>query len=155
MGFKTKIIQQKVNGRFGAHITLGVEVNQQLILIDPLFNCLFKDSAGNLSDLNKVAANWSFYKLNLPLDYDTTFTYRGGWRFTNWDKYGFISRGVYKMSCGIFGKAKTDNFSLRYYLLGVTKFYSIISLIFSVLILYFVFNKNFRQKFFFLFKKKT
>ena len=142
MGIKTKIVEQNVGGVYGAHITLGIEKDNRLILIDPLFNCLFKDSTGKLSDIHQVAGNWNYYAKNLPPDYDTSYNYQGGWRYTNWDKLGFITRAIYKTGCFFAGKEKMDQISLRYYILGFSFYYGMFSIIGALFFIYLAFRKN-------------
>jgi hypothetical protein len=128
MGFKEKIIQLNVNGVWGGHITLGVESGNKLLLVDPLFNCSFKDSSGRLSDIHAVAKNWNVYKQQVPPNYNKDYNYQSGWRFTNWDKFGFLSRSMYKVGAFIFGKTKMDNLSVHYYYLGLSRIYFIFGL---------------------------
>lgn len=127
MGYKVKIVQLKVNGVWGGHITLGIENGNKLLLVDPLFNCSFRDSSNHLSDIHTVASNWGYYSKNLPKEYKSEYDYQSGWRYTNWDKFGFISRGIYNTGVFIFGKSRMDNLSVHYYYLGLSKIYFISS----------------------------
>ena len=147
IGFKEKIVQLKVNEKWGGHITLAVENGNKLLLIDPLYNYAFKDSLGHFSDIHDVANNWyAYYSKQLPLKYDKTYDYQSGWRFTNWDKFGFLSRSIYHTGIFIYGKEKMDNFSFRYWISDFSKYYSILSffgfLLFSSIIIVPVFKKN-------------
>jgi len=124
MGFKEKIVQLRVNGVWGGHITLAVESGDKLLLVDPLFNCAFKDSLGHLSDIHIVSQNWnSLYKNEVPANYNKAYDYQSGWRYTNWDKFGFLSRSAFKTGVFIFGKKRMDKVSLHYYYLGLSRIY--------------------------------
>ena len=145
MHYNVKIVQLKVNGTWGGHITLAVRNGDKLLLVDPLFNCPFRDSAGHLSDIHEVASNWAFYAKSLPANYNLDYNYQSGWRFTNWDKLGFLSRDAYKIGCFFFSKKKMDGVSLRTYFLGLSKDYFLMSLaafITLILILFLSFQRK-------------
>jgi hypothetical protein len=137
MGFKVKIIQVRVNGVWGGHNTLGVEQGDRLLLLDPLFNCAFKDSTGRLSDIHEVANNWSMYSTQLPKGYNPAYDYQSGWRYTNWDKFGFLSRSAYKIGAFFLGKSKMDKLSVHYYYLGMSRIYFLVAL-FSFFVFFFI-----------------
>lgn len=145
MGFRTKIVGVFRNKSLVGHITLGIERDNKLLLIDPLYNHAFTDSLGHLSDIHEVAANWStYYSKHLPTNYKSEYNYQSGWRYTNWDKYGLLSHSVYNLGSLFVGKSKMNNLSIRYYLLGLDKFYSLFA--FSGFLffigLFFGFNKR-------------
>jgi hypothetical protein len=146
MGFKEKIVQLKVNGVWGGHITLGIESGRKLLLVDPLFKCSFKDSSGHLSDIHLVANNWDKYKQQVPSNYDMAYNYQSGWRFTNWDKFGFLSRSIYKAGVFIFGKTKMDNLSVHYYYLGLSKIYFLFALLGFLILSFIIFRGFLRER---------
>ena len=47
----------------------------------------------------------------LPADYDMKYNYQQGFRYTNWDKLGPLSRGIYQL--GKFCQLPMDAFSFR------------------------------------------
>jgi len=104
-----------------------------------------------------VAKNWyAYYSKQLLPNYDKTYDYQSGWRFTNWDKFGFLSRSIYQAGVFIYGKEKMDNFSFRYWALGFNKYYSMFSffgfLLFSSIIIVPILKK--RKPIPYLFQKK-
>ncbi len=147
IGFKEKVVQLKVNGIWGGHMALGIEKQNKLLLIDPFFNYAFKDSTGHLCDINEIAKNWhTFHSNHLPQGYDKKFNYQSGWRFTNWDKFGFVSRSFYYTGIFIWGRSKMDNLSMRYWLLGLSRFYSLISFLGFVLFLLIAFIPSIEKR---------
>jgi hypothetical protein len=120
LGYTPKIVQQRVNGRWGAHITLAIPLKQnpRIILVDPLSHHTFKDSSGELSSIEQVRSNWhQYYAQHVPLHYDPAYNYQQGIRHTNWDKYGFISRSVYRVLTFTIGQEKTDTLCFRMWII--------------------------------------
>lgn len=128
LDYKIKTVQLKVNGRYGGHITLGVVDGKKLLLLDPLYNLYYKDSLGNLVDIHDVAKNWNnYYVHQVPTNYNHSYNYQTGWRYTNWDKLGFVSRAGYKLGVLIFGKEKVDNYSFANQFTGLSRNYFLLS----------------------------
>lgn len=128
-GLKVKIVQLRVKGEWGGHITLVVENNNKLCLLDPTYNYAFKDSSGGLADIHEVANNWTAYSQRVPANYPPEYNYQSGWRYTNWDKLGILSRTIKSMGIFFYGKQKMENLSVRFYLLGRIKYYSLAALL--------------------------
>lgn len=123
-GYRARILQLNLDDRKAGHMAVCIAYEGKQYLVDPYSNHVFKDSTGHISDVNDVAKNWySYYSHYLPSSYPKYYNYQYGWSFTNWDKFGWFSRGIYKMSCTIFGKQKVDRFSFHSYLMGSNKFY--------------------------------
>jgi len=141
LGYQPKIVQQRVNGRWGAHITLALPLKQtgQLILVDPLFHHTFKDSVGQLSDIKTVRSNWaSYYVKHLPSHYNRSYDYQQGMRHTNWDKFGFVSRAMYRVLSFTMGQEKADSLSLRMWIIDpfrVQSFLAFLASAFCVLMI--------------------
>lgn len=148
LGYNFKTIQLKVNGRFGGHITLGVVDGNRLLLVDPLYDLYYKDSLGHMVDINEVAKNWnSIYVKQVPANYNHNYNYQTGWRYTNWDKLGFISRGVYKTGVYFFGKNRMDNYSFADHFTGLSRNYFLLSFIgFLLFTSYLIYELLKRQK---------
>ncbi len=120
LGYSPRVLQQRVNERWGGHITLSIQLKSsgQWILVDPLFKHSFRDTQNHLSSLHDVRAHWnSYYSKHTPADYNPSYNYQQGWRHTNWDKYGVLSRAVYKVLIFTIGKDKTDAMSLRMWII--------------------------------------
>ena len=102
MGYECRVVQQQVNGVWGGHITLEVDLNRfndampaKWMLIDPLFNHVFVDSQGLELSALQVKKQWPMMVAKLPSEYDAKYNYQQGFRYTNWDKLGVVSRAAY------------------------------------------------------------
>jgi hypothetical protein len=127
MGYECRVVQQKVQGTWGGHITLEVNLNRfnrnlpdRWMLIDPLFNHVFVDSQHRELSAMQVKEQWPKSLVQLPVEYDIfllpteydmKYNYQEGYRYTNWDKLGVLSRGVY--STGKLIGLPMDTFSFR------------------------------------------
>jgi len=134
-GFQPKIVQQRSNGIWGAHITVAIPLkNGRLGLVDPLYNHVFKDPNGQIADIKSVVKNWQFYDSKVPTQYKKQYNYQEGYRHTNWDKLGFISMSIYKAGCILMGKKSMDLISLRTFFIDPYEIVFYVSMAVSVLI---------------------
>jgi hypothetical protein len=143
MGFLPKIIHQKNNGYWGAHITLAIPLkNGRLGLTDPLFKHVFVDSNGNIADIHSVKNEWDYFKKQVPAKYDKQYDYQEGYRLTNWDKLGFISRFFYSTGIAICGKQTMELFCIRVYLLDIYQIQFFISILISAFFVFLIYRKT-------------
>ena len=136
LGYSPRVVQQRVNDRWGGHITLSLHLKSsgQWILVDPLFKHTFRDSQNRLSSLHNVRLNWAnYYAKHTPSNYNPSYNYQQGWRHTNWDKYGVVSRSVYKILTFVMGKDRTDALSLRMWIIDAYGVQSILAFLVSAL----------------------
>jgi hypothetical protein len=134
LGYQPKIVQQRVNNRWGAHITVALPLKsgKKMILVDPLFKYTFRDTQNHLSTLHDVMAHWAtYYAKHTPANYNPNYNYQQGWRHTNWDKYGVVSRSVYKILSFLMGKDRTDALSLRMWIIDAYRVQSILAFLVS------------------------
>jgi len=135
-GYSVKIAQMKVSGVFGGHMVVEAkEKRGNWVVLDPLFNTAFKDQNGRLVGFEDVKNNWNYYKLQVPSSYDLRYRYEDA-RFTNWDKFGGLSRTIKKGLDWLLGKQNADSFSLHPYFLNLYQAYLIV-LIFLYIPLFF------------------
>ena len=118
MGYDCRVVQQQVQGTWGGHITLEVNLNRfngaqpdRWMLVDPLFNHVFVDSQHRELSALQVKKQWPMMVDELPAEYDTKYNYQQGFRYTNWDKLGFVSRAAYNL--GKLIGLPMDTFSFR------------------------------------------
>jgi hypothetical protein len=127
LGYDCRVVQQRVQGTWGGHITLEVNLNRfnksqpaRWMLVDPLFNHMFLDTQQRELSADAVKEHWpktmgqapDEYDISqLPADYDIKYNYQQGFRYTNWDKLGPVSRGIYHL--GKFCQLPMDTFSFR------------------------------------------
>jgi hypothetical protein len=129
-GYRAQITQVNIKHRKNAHMTVSIFANGKMYVVDPLFDHSFKGPDGKLSDIRQVSKNWySYYSQHLPANYEPAYDYQYGWSFTNWDKFGSFSHGIYKILCFVFPKARVDTFSFRYYTQGYNKFFIVFAFI--------------------------
>ncbi len=122
MDYKTKFVILNVGKKEGGHIATVIEQDHHLLLVDPLSGHIFRDTNGAMVEIDTVAKYWnSYYKHHLPQRYVPAYNYQHGWKYTNWDKLGFLSKAFYNTSVFFIGKNRTDNISLHYYIVKLNK----------------------------------
>jgi len=136
--FKVRFVQMIVNNKPAGHIVIEVNKHGNWIVLDPLFNLYFKDSANNFASFDQVSKNFDYYKNQLPINYPSTYKYEGA-TYTNWNKIkilGPITKSILNVALG---KEKADKVSIRTYLLRnynillqITKFLFIIVLLSTI-----------------------
>jgi hypothetical protein len=134
LGYSPRVVQQQSENRWGAHITLSVQLkgSGKWILVDPLFKHCFRDSLNHLSSIHDVRTHWnSYYSKHIPKNYKPAYNYQQGWRHTNWDKMGVVSRAAYKILVFTIGKDKTDALSIRMWIIDAYRVQSILAFLFS------------------------
>ena len=115
-GYHVKLCQMRVNGAYGGHITVCVQLPGRLVVVDPLYDETFSDANGRLSDIRTVSAHWPYYRSRIAdAGYRDEYDYNQGYRFTNWDKFGPLTRGIYASFSFFGGKEWADTLSLRPY----------------------------------------
>jgi len=132
-GLKFKFVQLRYNNIWGSHIDLEVQDNPNNLLVDPSLNYMFRDSSNNPISIETVCKDWHKLIKYLPSNYNLQFDYQEGYRYTNWDKFGSVSRFAYRISCRFFGKEKVDNFSLRSFFIDEYFFRAISSIIILII----------------------
>lgn len=143
-GYHTKIAQLNLSDRKGGHMTVCIDYKGKQYVVDPYLNHSFKGPDNKLSAINDVAKYWySYYSLHLPEGYVPSYNYQYGWSFTNWDKFGAFSRGIYKVLCMVFDKKKVDQFSYHSYTMGFNKFYLVFSFMAFLISFYYSIRYNF------------
>ena len=106
-GFDVKMGQMLVDGVWGAHIIVVVQIDDRLIALDPYFDVAFRRKDGRLASLDEIGSGWAEFRTQCPTDYNFAYRYESV-RFTNW-------RGVPMDLLGaFFGRV-----SLRTYLLNL------------------------------------
>jgi hypothetical protein len=133
-GYKAYIVQMHTKTTKGAHMAVCILDSNKKYLVDPYFCHSFKDINNHLSDINDVAKRWNeYYKKNLPGTYPLIYDYQNGWRFTNWDKYGNLSRSLYNI-LSYAGVTHLDDFSFRYLIYGYNRYIAFVLGMISILL---------------------
>ena len=135
LGYTPKIVQQRINNQWGAHITLIIPLKSsgKWVLLDPLLKHSFRDASNHLSSIQTVQANWNrYYAQRIPPNYKPEYNYQEGWRHTNWDKFGPFSRMAHKILTFFIGREKTESICFRMYLIDPYKIQGVLGLLFSM-----------------------
>jgi hypothetical protein len=145
-GYRAQITQVNIRYKKNAHMTVCIFADNKMYVVDPLFGHDFKGPDGKLSDIRDVSKNWyTYYSKHVPPSYQELYNYQYGWSFTNWNKFGVVSRTMYKTLCFVLGKDRVDTFSLRYYTQGYNKFFWLFSFIGFVFTLIHALRLNFNH----------
>ena len=107
-----RIAQMVVKGKYGGHILLEAQTLSGWAVLDPMYNLSFMRPDGKLASFDDVHNNWSYYRKQVPSNYDTAYDYDGV-RYTNWQKIPIVMPLLKNVLTLICGKEKTAFFSLR------------------------------------------
>ncbi len=117
-GYIVRFAQMKVHGKFGGHIAIEVKREGDWIVLDPLYNLYFKDSAGKFASFDMVSKNINYYKKQFPPNYFKEYLFEDV-RYTNWGKIKFFGPLV-KSSLDFFlGKEVANGISVRAYIIRI------------------------------------
>lgn len=117
-GYRVRPVQLKVNGVYGGHITVCVNLHGKQVLVDPLYDEVFTDANGHLSDIRQVSSHWAYYQARITNpDYRPEYEYSQGYRFSNWDKLGFVTKGIYSGLRWVGGKQWAESLSVHQYIM--------------------------------------
>ncbi len=121
-GFPVRMVQLKQNGKFGSHIVIEayIDSTNEWAVADGLFKTYFFNEDSTLASMKEMQNASDFLKKQFPPNYPYNDAY-ADYRYTNWDKIPVIMPGVYKILTWTIGKEKTDQISLRVYLLNLHK----------------------------------
>jgi hypothetical protein len=107
-----RIAQMTVKDKNGGHILLEAQTLHGWAVLDPLYNLSFIRPDGNLASFANVHNNWSYYRKQVPSNYDTAYCYEGV-RYTNWQKIPLVMPFLKNILTLVWGKKRTELFSLR------------------------------------------
>lgn len=148
-GYRSKFVIMNGQGREGMHISTVLEKDDKLLLVDPFYGIVYRDTNNNMVDIDTVAKYWhSYYAKQTPMGYTKIYDYQYGWKYTNWGKLGFVSKVIYKATSFFVGKEKTEKFSLRYYMIRLNHAIVLIgagSFVLSLLIAFRLFRPEIRS----------
>jgi len=116
LDIETRFAQMKVGNVYGGHIIIEAKTPHGWAVVDPLYNLQFINPQGQTASFDEIAANWPWYKQQVPPDYDLTYCYEGV-RYTNWNKIPIIMPALKKTLSLFMSPAHLQHFSLRTYFL--------------------------------------
>jgi hypothetical protein len=145
--FDVRIAQMKANGRFAEHNIVEAKTSHGWVVLDPFFDTYFITPSNQIASFSEVKANWSYYKSQLPPDYDMNYRYEDV-RYSNWTKIPILLPSIKKMLDLAIGKQNADTISLRTYFLRKYVLCFDIFLILFVLVFSFTIRKLIKAKVF-------
>ncbi len=113
---QVRIGQMKVNGYYGGHMFVETKTESGWVVLDPMFNLVFKNGDGKIAGFKELQQNWNQYQLQLPVNYKAEYNFQEV-RYTNWEKIPVITPAIKSMLDFFVGKEKADLISIRPYLL--------------------------------------
>ncbi|MBI2731715.1 MAG: hypothetical protein HYX40_13375 [Sphingobacteriales bacterium] len=141
---KVRIGQMKIKGSYGGHIFIETKTEAGWIVLDPMFDLYFKKENGEPATFSDLNSNWSFYKQQIPPNYNPVYAYEGV-RYTNWEKIPGVTTTLKSILNFFMGKENADQVSVRPYLLRIYNKLAWATCIIWVFILFYTF-KVYRKK---------
>ena len=119
-GYNVRIGQLKtLSYGYGGHIIIEYYSNllHKWVMIDPLFKWIAKKENGDMASIKEVAKNWNAYAKTMPTELRQKFQFNNV-RYTNWTKWGGISKPYYYLAKLFKGEQYADTICLRMYTLS-------------------------------------
>jgi hypothetical protein len=114
LGYTTRFGQMNVDSRYGGHIIAEAKTLNGWVVLDPKYNLCFTKPDGHLAGFKDVAANWEWYKKQVPATYNLHYNYNGV-RYTNWNKIPVIMPAIKETLSLFMGENDIQQISLRNY----------------------------------------
>lgn len=115
-GMNVRFLHMKVGNLYGGHILIEAKSSGGWKVLDPLYDLYFKRPDGKLASFKDVQSNWSYYKQQVPPEYDTAYNYSDA-IYNNWGKIPVLMPLLKHVLYFVVGKEATDNYSLRTFVL--------------------------------------
>ena len=117
-GFKyeVRVAQMKSNGIYAAHNIVEAKTDHGWVVLDPLYDLYYVNPSKKLASFEDLRDDWSYYKVQLPANYDTNYRYEDV-RYSNWTKIPVVMPAVKKLLDATLGKKEADGISFRVYFL--------------------------------------
>jgi hypothetical protein len=116
-GFDVRIGQLKtVKYGFGGHIIIELysKTLKKWVFIDPLFKLIVRQKNGHWASVKEVAKNYHLYASQMPEKFNQDFKFDDV-RYTNWTKFGGITKPYYALAKLFKGERYADTICLRMY----------------------------------------
>lgn len=120
LGYEVRIGQLKIlNANWGGHIIIEYysETLHKWVMIDPLFTWIPRTQNGKMASIKYVASHWNEFEAQMPEEFKSQYRYTNV-RYTNWDKWGGITKPYYYLAKLFMGKPYADTICLRTYRLS-------------------------------------
>ncbi|MEI8116868.1 MAG: hypothetical protein WCH03_04965 [Flavobacteriia bacterium] len=104
---------------YGGHIIIELysETLNKWVFVDPLFKLIIRQKNGDWASVKEVAKHYNLYRSQMPAEFNARFKFDDV-RYTNWDKYGGITKPYYALVKLFKGERYADTICLRMYWLS-------------------------------------
>lgn len=144
LGFRTRIAQMKVNGRFGGHMITETQTSKGWVVLDAMFDQFFTTADRRLASFRDVSAHWNVYRLQTKKGYDMAYCYSDV-RYTNWNKFPIVLPLCKKTLTLFVGEQRVNEISLRSFFLRKFRVFYYILLLLDILICTMTFKAFYRS----------
>jgi hypothetical protein len=116
-GYDVRIGQLKTKDTgYGGHIIIEYysEVLKKWVFVDPLFKLIVRQKNGDWASIKEVAKHYELYSSQFPAEFNARFKFDDV-RYTNWTKFGGITKPYYALAKLFKGERYADTICLRMY----------------------------------------
>lgn len=92
-GYDVRKLGLEKNGVRAIHHVLEAQVGDRWVLMDPLYNQVFRQPDGHLASVVEVSKDWAWFKQQTPPGYNPDYDY-SAYYYTNWDRVPFVGSFV-------------------------------------------------------------
>jgi hypothetical protein len=117
-----RVCQLSEGGTSTSHVIAEARLEDRWVVVDPLFNQVFRDRQGKLVGCEEIEADWEYYRRQAP-DYLRLGYHFGSVRYTNWSKVPVLMPLAKKCLDLVVGQRRADRISLRSYCLNIYSAY--------------------------------
>lgn len=117
LGYTTRFGQMSVDGIYGGHIVAEAKTMNGWVVLDPIYNLCFAKPDGYLASFKDVAANWQWYKKQVPATYNLHYNYNAV-RYTNWNKIPVVMPAIKETLSLFMREDEVQQMSFRNYFLN-------------------------------------
>lgn len=127
-GIDVRIAQMRCGDSQACHILVEANLDERWIVLDAGYDLAFRNPDGSLATFSEVQGNWTHFSTQVPEEYDMSFRYDGV-RYTNWNKVPVLMPALRRVTTWILGPSRTEQLSLRKYVLDVYGTYLVLVLV--------------------------
>lgn len=126
-GIEVRMAQMECGTQQSCHVVVEANLGYGDVILDPLFNLVFRRPDGRLASAEEIGTNWEFYSKQVPQGYDMNMRYER-MTYTNWNKIPFVLPFVKSGLDLILGEDKSNRISLRVYIMNIFRVHEYFSI---------------------------
>ena len=92
-GYDVRKVGLGKDGQMAIHHVIEVQTGSSWVLMDALYNQVFRAKTGRLADAGAVHDDWAWFRQQVPADYDSRFDY-STYYYTNWSRIPVLGRVI-------------------------------------------------------------